>query len=437
MARSRSPEFPMRITHGHATVTIYRQPAKTKSGCTYVWAWGLIGGGRGRDSNADLNEAISGAKLKAQQLAENKAESEHAARADLEELAHARQLAKKTGVPLIPALEEYVQARELAGGSILPACREFSNQHKPTERKRIKIAAAIDAFIAMKERAGKQGERTYRSKLKPLLTVTDVIETRPIIGDVYADTVTPEQCESYLESFSDGVTRNDHRKRAGSLFRWIQKRGYLKANEKLAIDSTERAKEDPTEIGILTPKVFGEVLEFIREQHPHYLAATVLAGFSWMRSDEIHGKKPKKGVERATMLRQKWSDIWLDERKALRVTVAKINTPAWRNIPLADGLCDAAYAWLQLIPEADRTGYVCTAGAMENIRWLCIDHGFVLPENCFRHSAITYAIAIYENKQLVATRAGTSVAEIDRRYKVPMLKSVGQEYYALRPRPKP
>jgi hypothetical protein len=431
----RPPSFPLKVTHGAAVVTIYRQKAASTSGWQYVWFYGTAEGRKRAGSSTDPEEAVSKAKLKAQQLAVGLAESEHASRADLEQLAHARQLARKAGVPLISALEEYAKARTLAGGSIIPACREFAEQRRP-EVKRVNLAAAIDAFIANKEKAGKEGERTYRAKLKTLLHATDPVDsTRLIIGDVPVDTISVAQFSAYLETFADGVTRNDHRKRAVTLFRWLLAQGYLPADRKLAIEATERASEEPTEIGIITPEVYTQVLEFIRAEHPEYLAAVVLAGFCGMRSDEIHGKRSKKGIARDTKVRQKWEDIWLDDRKALRVTVAKKNTPAWRNIPLADGTCDAAAAWLQLLPQAERVGYVCQAGAMERVRALCKAEGIDLPENCFRHSYITYTIAVFENKELAASRAGTSVQQIDKHYRQPALKATGLAWFAIRPKP--
>lgn len=419
------------MNHGAAVVTIYRQrKGDTNSGWQYVWSWQKPGGGRGRDSNADWEKAVSGANLKAQQLAKNIHEGEHVDRGDIEELVQARALAKQIGMPLLAALEEFLLCRQAAGGNVLTACKAFKADHKPDVR-RVKLAAAIDGFIAEKERAGKRGERTYRSKLKPMLTVCTSLDPKtPIIGDVFADTVTTPQWTSYLETFPNGVTRNDHRKRAHSLFLWLERQGYLKADAKLTIANTDRAGEMPTDIGILEPAEYARLLEWIREKHPAYLAALVLAGFLGVRSDEIHGKMPKKGTPRSTVNRQKWSDIHLDERKVMRVTAAKTNTPANRNIPLGD----AAFAWLQLTPEEQRVGYVCTAGAMENIRWLAIEEGFNLPENCFRHSSITYQCELTGNKAQVATWSGNSVAEIDRRYRVPVLKSAAVAYYAIRPK---
>jgi hypothetical protein len=260
-------------------------------------------------------------------------------------------------------------------------------------------------------KAVKQGEWTYRSKLKPL------IEAFP---DRFLDSISVAEFTAYLEQYEDGVTRNDHRKRAIALCRWAQKHGFLPRHLALEIEGTERAVEKKTKIGILTPTAFGQLLRHFREHHPNYLAALVLAGFCGIRHDEIHGKREDRTK------RQLWDDVHL-ERRFVQVTIAKTNTPSWRIVPL----CGAAAEWLKLC--AERKGEVCEAWAMERVRAFAIEAGFDLPENCFRHSFITYRIAVTGDKPKVATEAGNSVAEIDRRYRVPVPEDVGKTWFAMTP----
>jgi hypothetical protein len=60
-----------------------------------------------------------------------------------------------------------------------------------------------------------------------------------------------------------------------------------------------------------------------------------------------------------------------------------------------------------------------------------------LPENAFRHSFISYRIAVTGNKPQIATEAGNSVSEIDRRYRVPVTKEEGDEWFAITPNAHP
>jgi hypothetical protein len=70
---------------------------------------------------------------------------------------------------------------------------------------------------------------------------------------------------------------------------------------------------------------------------------------------------------------------------------------------------------------------------MERVRAIAIAAGFELPENCFRHSFISYRIAVTGDKPKVATEAGNSVAEIDRRYRVPIPEDQGKAWFAMTP----
>lgn len=145
-----------------------------------------------------------------------------------------------------------------------------------------------------------------------------------------------------------------------------------------------------------------------------------------MRSDEVHGKWAKKGKPRADMPRQTWEDIDLAARH-LTVTVAKVGTPDWRLVPIPL----AALEWLLLCP--DRTGPVCSAGGLLRVRALCKKAGISLAYNAFRHSYISHRIGFNKDKGACATDCGTSVKEIDRRYRRPIAPEIGKEYFRVRP----
>jgi len=401
--------FPRIVQAGNASVRVYRVAHKsTATGWAYIVAWHTAQG-RKPAQFADESEAMEEARLKAAQLNAGRVEGASMSIGDRDELQAARKMADK--MPLVAAMEEWKKARDLTGGQLIAAAEAWKARNA-SRFKRIKVADAIDAFIKAKERAGKQGERTYRAKLSPL---------NRSFPDQYLDTISGPALTAYLEQFQDGVTRNDLRKRAVALWRWAQKSNYLPREVALEIEQTERADEQETEIGILNAETFARILEFVRANHPQHLAAVVLAGFCGIRSDEIHGKRKDRSI------RQTWEDIHLEER-FIRVTVAKKNTPAWRFVPV----CDSAVEWLLLCP--DRTGEVCEAGAMEKVRLILRDAGFKIPKNCLRHSYITYRVTVTGgNKPQVATEAGNSVAEIDRRYRCPVTKAEGEAWFAVKP----
>ncbi len=404
-----APEYPRIIKHGSVVVKVYRAKHKTnESGWTYVLTW-TSRGRRRLQQFADEAKAMEEGRIKASQLAEGRQEVADMTRSDRDDLVAARELCGD--VPFLSALEEWRKAREAAGGSLMAAAEAWGARHA-TRFTSIKVADAVEAFITAKEKAGKQGERTYRSKLKPL---PEHFKDRSL------DSITVNEFTAYLERYDDAVTRNDFRKRTVALCRWAQKHGYLPRHAALEIEATERAAEKKTKIGILTPTVYGQLLQFFHESDLAYLAPLVLAGFCGIRSDEIHGKRDDNREKR-----QMWEDIHL-KRKFAQVTNAKTNTASWRIVPL----CPAAIEWLELCP--DQKGPVCESGAMERVRAIAIAAGYELPENCFRHSFISYRIAVTGDKPKVATEAGNSVGEIDHRYRVPIPEDQGKAWFAMTP----
>lgn len=404
--------FPITVRVQSVTVKIYREKAPSNvSGFAYVVSW-IGGDGRQRLTRATLEAAKDEAERIANQLASGLAESQHLSRADVLELTEARALVAPLGIPLLSAVAEWAKARELAGPALIEACTNWSERRIATV-VRIGVGDAIDRLIADKDAAKKQGSRTYSAKLRPI---------RDFFGEsTYLDSISTAEWTRYLNRFEDPVTRNDLRKRAVTLCRWAQRHGHLAEGVVPDVEKTERAKETAKPIGILSPETYHRLLHFFRDHHPEHLAALVLAGLCGVRADEIHGKRENRDR------RQRWEDIKIDQG-FMSVTVPKENTPSSRMVHLSE----AAIAWLKVCPEP-HVGAVCEAGAVEKIRAIATRAGFDLPENCFRHSWITYKIALTGNKHETSTEAGNSVKEIDRRYRVPRPKADGEAWFSTRP----
>ena len=323
---------------------------------------------------------------------------------DSDELVAARRIVD--GYPLLQALREWKKAHE----------RRTANQ----DCKPISVSAAKKRFIDEGLNAGKQHDRTYGSALKSLV---DAFPNRQL------HTIETTELTTALAKFLDGVTRNSYRKKWRALFSWARKNKHLPKDKTLEIDDTQLAAENSPEVGIITPEVFAKVLMYMHDYHPHYLAATVLAGFCGMRSDEIHGKRVK-----STKGGQLWRDIYtqadeLNTFPFLQVSNAKNNTPAWRRTPLPP----AAVEWLNLVPIGTRGEFVCQKFAMDRVREIAISAGLILPENAFRHSYISYACERTGNKNQVAIDAGTSVEKIDKYYRRPVPHALALQWNELTP----
>ena len=411
---SRSPKSTTLIRRGSVVTKVYRI-ARSDGRQVFKAVW-TVGGVRSMRTFPSFAAAHAEASLKADQLSAGKLGTIDLSADDGATLDAARKLCGK--IPLMAALQEWSAARKLCQGPILPAVEDWAARRAGSVRP-IEAQEAVDAFIKAKGSAKKDAERTYRAKLKPFSTH---------FAGRNLDSIGTAELAAYLERWSDGVTRNDIRKRTVALFNWARGVGHLPSGVATAIEGTERANENPAEIGTITPALFRSLLEWVRAEHPEYLAALVLAGFCAVRADEVHGKRSDRSR------RQVWEDIDL-AGPHLNVSVAKRNTPSWRLVEIPA----AAVEWLLLCN--DRTGPVCESGALEKLR-LIIRHAVKpdgtprfqpIPPNAWRHSAISYRVALTGDKAATATWAGNSVAEIDRRYRRPMTRAAAEEWFGIRP----
>lgn len=416
----KKPEFPKAIKVGNVTVKIYRlKHAQAKGGFVYQVNYRDATGVVKKPQFTDPAEAEEEARLQAQKLVSGEVEMAGWTKADRDELLALRRLAGD--VPALSAMQEWVRARTITDGAVIAAAEAWAARNARAFTP-ITASACVDAFIAAMDAAGKEGTLTYSAKLRPI---------KEVFGDRPLHTITTADWTTYLARWTNGVTRNDHRKRAVTMCRWARSSNHLPRHAELEIAGTLLAREADPEIGTITAETFGQLLVYLHNHHRHHLAAAVVAGFAGLRTAEVHGKKSDERE-----VRQLWSDIHekpiqigdREEPPFLQVTNAKTNTAQWRHVPL----CPAALAWLKLCP-LPHSGPICQRGAIERVRDIGIHAGLTLPENCFRHSYITYQIAVTGNKPQVAEWAGTSVGKINRHYRRPVPRVLGLAWFELTP----
>lgn len=416
------------VRHGRVSIDIGR--FKHGEGQIYKFAYRDASGARQFESSMTLDGIKEKARVRAAELALNKAATFEVTAGDFQELSAAKRELDGTGTPLLAALQEWKRAKDLTGAHMLEACQLWADQRPKLIR--IKVADAVEAFIKDATANGTKAERVYRSKLNFWVKH---------LPDVYIDSLTINQVKAARAKATDNGTKNDMVKRLTTLLKWCVVHNHYPRYSPLPVEGVAKAKETRN-TEIFTPEEFRSVLKFIRAEHPHYLAAVVLAGFCGIRADEIHGKRSDKGIPRSVMPRQLWSDIFYKAEdpssRRVFVTIAKEGTPSRRPVPILP----VAQEWLRLCDEMrDRDDpNVCIAGAMERVRALCKKKGLVMPENAFRHSYISYVLVLPrelggagEDKSLVASWAGNSVQVIDQRYRVLVDPALAKAWFAIRP----
>ena len=397
----KAKEYPQHVRAGSVTVPIYRVRHKTSaSGFAYTVAWSFAGR-RTLRQFTDEAEAFAEARRVVAQLAKGQAELAEISKRDHEELMAARKLAGD--MPLLAALEEWSKARQIAEGQLIAAAEAWAAR-QGTKIETITVKDAVTQFTEAKTKAGVDVTNSYK-KILPQLVVA--------LGARSLHTVSSRELTAWMEQrYPHPVSRNTARKRVVALWRWARKQGYLPRDAMTEAEQTEAAREETSVIGVIDVKTFGRLLELIRKQHPEYLGALVVAGFCGLRRAEVHA--------------QQWEDVNL-ERKFVRVSKAKRNTPARRLVPL----CDAAVAWLKLC--AAREGPLCSNLAIDRIRDIGRTANFELPDNCFRHSFISHRVAQTGNVAETALEAGNSPRVIFQHYRELFTKEEGEAWFALTP----
>lgn len=401
----RSPSFPVVLQRGSVSVRIFKveRPATARqvARTVYVVAW-YAGDCRQKREFSRLEAAQEEANLKLEQLSAGKLNA--AADLTMEDAAILDQARKIVGdTPIIAALQEWQKARDLAGGDLLQAAESWSKRHARL-LEQATVAEAVKRFLAAKTKDGYATQDNQGSIFASL--------AHSPLGAQSISSVSSAAIQAYLDAIPNRTSRNTHRKRLVTLWRWARSVDLLPRDMQTEAERTARAKEEAPEIGIIDAVTLEAWLKLVQEKTPEDLPALVLSAFCGMRRAEVHG--------------QTWEGINLAEGH-LHVSAAKEGTPANRLVPL----CLTAIQWLLLCHA--RTGPVCDGLAVDRIRKLGKEHQLVLPENCTRHSWISYRLA--ETKDIAATalEAGNSPQIIRKHYLKLRTATQAAQWFGIQP----
>jgi integrase len=398
---SKQATFPMTIRSGPVVGKIYRS-ASERTGTGYLYQVAYHDGTVRRVQQfPQLAAAENFLRDTLAQLRAGRRNEEVMDGADRDLLTTAEQLAGEYSI--LDALRQWKAASELTRDNLMEAARQWSRDN-PSDSERKDLAEVVAEFLSQKKKLGIKVKVTYGNRFEQLVAAMPGMKIKEI---------TASMLTAYLERFSHPVTRNTHRKNIITLFTWARKNKYLENSIKHQAEETDRARaEEAKPVVVFSPAEYADVLRLIATEHPHYLAATVIAGFCGLRRAEVHS--------------QTWADIDLSAGH-LTVTKAKPNTPSYRLVEIPP----AALEWLLRCPN--RSGRLCSNLAIDRIRDIVRTAGLACPQNGFRKSAISYKIATGTSKGEVATWAGNSEQQINSHYRRPVPRALGEAYFALTP----
>jgi len=297
-------------------------------------------------------------------------------------------------MPLHVAVEEYVAARQEAGGaSLVAAAKEYSHRHAGAPGRK-EIAEVVKEFLSAKEQDAMSVR--YQRSLRSHLNRFSEHFQMPI------GTVTAAQIEDWLRGTKRGPrTRKNLRNSIVTLFRFAKARGYLSRTLVTEAEHVERPRDRGGKIGIFRPEQLGRLLvgtegepSKLDDQAKLYLA---FGGFT--------------GIRTAELIRLEWEDINF-ARGHVVVAKDRAKTAARRLVPIQPNLME----WLA--PYRGRTGRVFSRKhAEEHAIAQVKDAGVQWPNNVLRHSYATYRLPQCSDAARVALEMGNSPATLFRDYR--------------------
>ncbi len=392
------------IGSGAARVRIYTM--NRKDGYPeFTLAW-KEGGMRRLRSFGDIAEARMVAQQTTVRLTNGGCVADEATKRDIEQLRHCEGVARKFGVTLTAAMDEWLSAKSaLTDGTLVDAVRFYQAQR--SDIRAVKTVAQVAAEFIASRRASGLSEVYIRSCRDNVTRFASAVKGN--IGEV-----TVADMNRFLTDLKDlgPVTRNSIRRNLVTMFGFAKRQGYLHPDRKTAAEQSELFKEQDTEIEIFTP---GEIGHLLLTAHAPILPLVAIGAFAGIRSAEIR--------------RLDWEDIKWD-RGHIEIAGRKAKTAARRLVPLTDYL----KPWLA--PWREETGPIITltdpAGALGNLAVKArIPGGW--RQNALRHSYISYRVALTGDVARTALEAGNSPQMIFRHYREVVTEDVARAWFAVTP----
>lgn len=303
------------------------------------------------------------------------------------EASRARDLLEGTGISILEAVR------------IALAHRELLTRSKPFDA----FAAEYREEIKLRHASGRlrpRAEESLRETLKRM---------EGYFGEILLTDISPEKLTAWLAGLPLAPrTKRRHRAYGHQILEAALKRGFLAANPMKRVETFPTSEKEEEEISILTPEQVSRLLECAGpELRPFY----ALASFAGIRWGEI--------------ARLDWSDI---REKEILIKAGKAKTRSRRVIEINETLrrflepCRGHSGPLLPHPrslERKRRRIEREAGLTP---W---------PNNCLRHSFISYYYALTHDEKKTAAMAGNSPEMVHKHYRALTTRETAERYFAL------
>ena len=346
------------VRYGSTAIPIY--VGKTKGKTRYTIAF-YLDRMRKRRTFGSLEVAKKEALLVAQQIQSGNQHSNSLRPHQRESYLAAVKLLKNADIPLVTAIEEYVQCKEmLAKVPLLSAVEEFKRRSGSLELG-VKVPQVVEELLQAK-RQDNLSDR-YLLQLKSNLGRFASAFDRPILD------VKSSHIDDWLRGHNVAPrTRNGLLTTIRVLFNFAKKRSYLPKEEVTEADVLGKVRVGDVETNIFTPAEFETLIQAAPARLIPILAMGAFAG-----------------LRMAELSRLDWSAVDLD-RRLIEVRAGQAKTASRRIIPIPNNLS----RWLWpidrkglVMPDNDLYRQVTALARELTIRW---------PRNVLRQSFISYRV---------------------------------------------
>jgi integrase len=253
--------------------------------------------------------------------------------------------------------------------------------------RQIKLEPFVKEFLKAKEE-GKTGKKRRNAKPRYLGTLRYRLELlRRYLPEYGLAGLESEHLTDFLETRQiSGRTWNNYRRDFHVAFAWAVDQKYLLTNPAASVPE---AQEDPINAQVLSPEEFSRLLQSAEVGLRPVLA---LQGFAGLRRSEV------EQIE--------WDEIKFDTE---RIVAKRTKSGKWRYIRIRPNL----KAWLEQVPEDQRSGRVCRVRYREALDRARLDGDILVwPHNGLRHSFSSYHLVAEEDEARLQMELGHSTPRL-------------------------
>ena len=317
--------------------------------------------------------------------------------------AKALELLGDLNLPLVAAVEDYVQARKLAESeSLTSMATDYRRVFKPLTR-RVSVPELVSELLAARKQDG--ASRTYVAQLKTVLN--RFAEAFP--GDIIG--INSSDIDAWLRGLEVSTSsRNGMLICVKVLFSYARTQNCLPAEQMTAAEQIKKVKIKRDDVSVFSPE---EMRTVLHAAPIHLIPILAIGAFSGIRMAELN--------------RLDWSAVDL-ERAIIELRADQAKTASRRIIPITDNL----RGWLEPLP---RNGKVVKHSLLHReVTALARALKMEWPRNVLRHSFTSYRIAKIKSADQVALEAGNSASIIFKHYRELATEEQADQWFGILPK---